>query len=59
MTRQEFEAEVSERVAGAIMRAQGIGDGFMSDETPDEIARSIARLVPDYAFSEPDDEPTE
>lgn len=59
MTRQEFETEVAERVERAIMRAQGIGDGFMADETPDEIARSIARLVPDYAFSEPADEPTE
>lgn len=59
MTRQEFETEVAERVAEAIMRAQGIGDGFMSDDTPDEIARSIARLVPDYAFSEPDDESSE
>ena len=56
MTRQEFEAEVAERVAEAIMRAQGIGDGFLSDETPDEIARGIARLVPAYGFSEPDDE---
>lgn len=59
MTRQEFEAEVAERIEHAIMRAQGIGDGFMDDDTPDEIARSIARLVPCYGFSEPDDESVE
>lgn len=56
MTRQEFEATVAERVAEAIMRAQGIGDGFMDDETPEEIAHGIASLVPPFAFSEPDDE---
>jgi hypothetical protein len=56
MTRQEFEAEVAERIAEAVMRAQGIGDGLMSDDTPEEIAQGIARLVPAYGFSEPDDE---
>jgi hypothetical protein len=52
MTRDEFVNEVAERIENAIMRAQGIGDGCIEDETPNEIAKDIASLLPDYAFHE-------
>lgn len=52
MTRDEFVNEVAERIERAIMRAQGIGDGFIRDAEPDEIAKDIAGLLPDYVFHE-------
>ena len=51
MTKAEFIQRVAEEIEDAVMRAQGIGDGFMSDAEPEERAKDIARLLPSYAFS--------
>jgi hypothetical protein len=51
MTKSEFAQLVAEEIEEAVMRAQGIGDGFMCDDTPQERAKHIASLLSDYAFS--------
>lgn len=49
MNRTDFIAQVQDMIENAIMRAQGIGD-WMPQPSPDEVAKDIADLVPQYAF---------
>lgn len=55
VTRAEFITAVTEEIADAILKAQGMMD-WQSQETPEQIAESIAAMVPFYGFSK-DDEP--
>ena len=53
MTKAAFIELVRDEIEEAIMRAQGIGDGFMCDDSADERARHIASFLPDFAFTNP------
>jgi hypothetical protein len=52
MTKAEFIQIVTDEIEEAVMRAQGIGDGFMSDADSDGRANYIANCLPSYAFSD-------
>lgn len=51
MTRATFIELVRDEIEEAVMRAQGIGDGFMCDDSPDERAQHIASFLPDHVFT--------
>lgn len=58
MTRIDFMEIVRDEIEEAVMRAQGIGDGFICDDSPDERAQHIASFLPDYAFTNPPEKKT-